>query len=79
MAEGWKDRFHEAWAQMLHEVYQVDAVQVVGFEDYTYYDGYCETCYYQETRCKISYIDVNGDTMVYDCMESFSDLMEMLL
>jgi len=78
MAEGWKKRMYESLAEMLREEHNLDAVEVTEFEDYTYSDGYCSTCYYETTRCKISYVDSNGDAQSYDYWGSFAELIGSL-
>lgn len=77
MAEGWKKKFYEALAEMLRED-GLDAVEVTEFEDYTEYGGYCETCYYESTRCKLTYVDSNGETQTYDYYGSFAELVGSL-
>jgi hypothetical protein len=78
MAEGWKKRMYESLAEMLREEYNLDAVDVTEFEDYTYTDGYCETCYYESTKCKITYVDSQGVTQTYDYWGSFAELVGSL-
>ncbi len=75
MAEGWKKRMYESLAEMLRAEYNLDAVEVTEFEDYTEYGGYCETCYYESTRCKISYVDSKGEPQSYDYYGSFAELV----
>jgi len=75
MAEGWKKRMYESLAEMLREEYSLDAVEVTEFEDYTEYGGYCSTCYYEEARCKITYVDSQGETQAYDYYGSFAELV----
>lgn len=78
MAEGWKKRMYESLAEMLREEYNLDAVEVTEFEDYTYSGGFCESCYYEDTRCKITYVDSYGGTQEYDYYGSFAELVGSL-
>jgi hypothetical protein len=50
-------------------------VSITDFEDYTVYGGYCETCAYEETNCKITYVDANGATREYSYYGSFAELI----
>lgn len=79
MAEAWKEKFYEALAEMLRSEYAVDAVRVTAFEDYTYQSGYCETCYYETTRCNIYYVDSEDETQMYDYYGSFAELVGSLV
>jgi len=78
MAAGWKMRMYESLADMLREEYNLDAVEVTEFEDYTAYEGFCETCYFEEARCKITYVDSQDETREYSISGSFADLIRSL-
>jgi hypothetical protein len=72
----WKDNMNSALAEMLRERMGLDAVSVTDFEDYTYSSGYCDTCFYEETRCRIAYVNSSGETNNYDYYDSFSELVK---
>ena len=74
----WQENMYAAIAQMLREHYRIDAVEVTGFEDYTASGGYCETCWYEETRCLITYKDSDGNSQTFDYYDSFADLIGAL-
>jgi hypothetical protein len=75
---GWQENMYDALAEMLREQMRVDAVSVTGFEDYTASGGYCESCWYEETRCRIDYVDSKGNSQTYDYYDSFGELVKSL-
>jgi len=58
--------------------HEVRVVSIADFEDFTYYGGYCETCSYEETNCKITYVDDGGATREFTYTGSFAELIGSL-
>lgn len=58
--------------------YMPGDVVVLRFEDYTESGGYCESCWYETARCKVTYT-YKGEEEVYDYYGSFSELLGDLI
>jgi hypothetical protein len=54
-----------------------DGVAVVSLEEESYDAGYCETCSYEDTYCKLTY-KVNGEVKILEVTESFAELIKTL-
>jgi len=54
------------------------AVEVLDFEEYEYSTGFCDTCYYEETRVKVVYENALGGTHTYYHCDDFADLVREL-
>jgi hypothetical protein len=74
----WKKSFYAALAEKLTRDGVLDVAEVTDFEDYTYRDGYCETCFYETVKCKITFKTIHGTTDTYDYWDSFVELIKSL-
>lgn len=52
--------------------------EVISFEDYTYSSGYCETCYYETTYCRIKARTSEGRVAQYIYSDDFGALIREL-
>lgn len=56
-----------------------DAVEVTGFEDFLYVNGFCETCSYEEVRVHIFFnCGVQAEQETYEYRGNFADLIREL-
>lgn len=55
-----------------------DVVEIVNYEEYTYYGGYCETCSYEEIRVKVQFKNADGTFDSWEHYGSLGDLFRML-
>ena len=53
-------------------------VELLSFEDFTHSDGYCETCYYETTYCRLKAKTSEGRVAQYIYIDDFSDLIREL-
>ena len=74
----WKERFYDLLKDYLNEEYDWKIKEIIAAKDYTYIDSYCDTCYYEYTRLKVTFIDELGERVTKDHLDSFSNLMESL-
>jgi hypothetical protein len=65
MTEGFESNLYRALTEYLRNECDVDAERAIGFEEDTFEDGYCETCYFEYEVVKIFYIDRNGSEDVH--------------
>lgn len=56
-----------------------ELVEILDFEDYTHSSGYCETCYYETTYCKITARTSEGREAVYHYSDDFTELVRDLV
>ena len=75
-------KFNEALLESMLELVKArsnpDAVKVVAYEEVQKSDGYCETCYYEYTEVKITYLTSSGETSEYGYSGSFAELIRDL-
>lgn len=72
-----RDRSQNEFSQV--ELPFVVVAEILDFEDFTYYGGYCETCSYEDTYCRITYRTLEGETRTYEYTDSFADLINALV
>jgi hypothetical protein len=53
--------------------------EVTDFEDETYYGGYCKTCEYTKTHCRITYRLGTGEARTYEYEGSFASLINHIV
>jgi hypothetical protein len=81
----WLERAEESnkWCELGEEDTVLEPgetlVELLDFEDYTHSSGYCETCYYETTYCKITAKTSEGREAVYHYSDDFTELVRDLV
>jgi hypothetical protein len=77
------DSFKQSIKEMIngqrYNVVEPAVGEVLSWEEFKYQSGYCDTCWYEETRVKVRYLDVNGQPGEYEYSGGFQELLEALL
>jgi len=74
-------KFNDALLQSMLDMLNarnLDAVQVVAYEEVEKSDGYCDSCYYEWTEVEITYLTNEGQTRVYSYGGDFGELIREL-
>jgi hypothetical protein len=53
-------------------------VELLSFEDFTHSSGYCETCYYETTYCRLKAVTSEARVAQYIYTDDFTDLVRYL-
>lgn len=73
-----EETFKILLARYLREIYGLDAVKVLSYEQETRGGGYCETCYYEEVVIEVSYLDSDGSTCEKDIYGDMGELVRTI-
>jgi hypothetical protein len=75
-----REQFKEVLKKYLSENCGIkNVVTLTSWEEYSESGGYCDTCYYESTKFRITYTTTEGTIENYEYYGSFAELLESLL